>query len=134
MEKIKNKLNLKIFYVIALAIAVFFAGATFFSIPNVSKDFEIANLKTQLEELRKKTNNEIDLLTGKSQRELAELEAKKTEEIEELNAINKSKLEALQADCDSKTKQLEDIKAILGVNEFSKQIEDLKLQIEELKK
>jgi hypothetical protein len=134
MEKIKTVINLKTFYMIALLITAFFAGATFFSVPNVSKDFEISNLKTQLEELREKSNAEFDLLTGKSARELAELEAKKSKEIEELNAINQSKLDALQLDFNAKSKQLDDIKVILGVNETNKQIEDLKLQIVELKK
>ncbi len=134
MEKIKNIINLKTFYIIALLITAFFAGATFFSVPNVSKDFEISNLKTQLEELREKSNAEIDLITGKSARELAELESKKSKEIEELNATNQSKLDALQLDFNAKSKQLDDIKVILGVNETNKQIEELKLQIEELKK
>lgn len=133
-KNIKETLSPKTFYIIALLITAFFAGATFFSVPNVSKDFEISNLKTQLEELREKSNTEIDLITGKSARELAELDAKKSKEIEELNATNQSKLDALQLDFNAKSKQLDDIKVILGVNETNKQIEELKLQIEELKK
>ena len=65
---------------------------------------------------------------------MAELESKKSKEIEELNATNQSKLDALQLDFNAKSKQLDDIKVILGVNETNKQIEELKLQIEELKK